>query len=96
MDRRDLAPSQRAIVMAGVPKLQWGGKRYGETEESSLIKSNLNLSQHERAQRAGVSDNLQAQADAIHEFGAQAARHEMRSPDRFVRLSLMFRAGGCL
>ena len=26
MDRRDLYPSQRAIVMAGLPKLQWGAR----------------------------------------------------------------------
>ena len=53
------------------------GKRYGETEKSSLIKSDLTFSQQERAIRASVSDSLPGLADAIYEFGDQAVLQQV-------------------
>ena len=64
MNRRNLTPSQRAIVMARAPKLGWGGDR-----GKSFLKDLP--SRASRASRAAVGYDLQDKADAIEDWGDQ-------------------------
>ena len=65
MNRRNLSASQRAIVMASLPKLSWGRTK----SESKPAKAGLLSTAATRAERAAINESLQGKADVIHSYG---------------------------
>ena len=61
--RRAPVQSMRSIVMAAMPKLQWGGGRF---KRNDFL---LNRGVEYRSKRASVGENLQKQADAVYDWG---------------------------
>ena len=74
MSRRNLDPSQRAIVMAALPKLE-----PGHPATKNVVETIFPVRQTDRAARAAVTKVLQSQADAIYDFGDQNLIMQIRS-----------------
>ena len=74
MSRRNLDPSQRAIVMAALPKL-----KSGRPANENVAETIFPVRQTDRAARAAVNKVLQSQADAIYDLGDQNLIMQIRS-----------------